>query len=881
MKKVCWFLIISLLCCLPAGAQTFKGHVVDEKGTSVAYASLYIRELSSGFVSDADGRFHTPVAAGSYTCEVSCIGYVSQTFHLQIPAAGLEKNIVLAERVYELGEVSVTRGGEDPAYAIMRQAIARAPYYRRQVKSYAAGIYLKGTGKVKEIPAILKLSKEVRRESKAMMGKLFVLEEQREVQFTAPNTWDTRVKASRNSFPDNIKVDMGVVSANLYAPTLFGKVSPLSVGAFTYYTFRLDGCYVENGHVVNKIKLIPRKDNPKLLSGYIYVIDDLWCLSTVDVSFRNSGIQVLAKAICKEVQPSVFLVSTTSQEHKIDVAGIRAEASFLASFHYTKVEVEKRLPGTFAVTAPVTTQSGMAPVTTTRPLTKKQEKLQQQIDKLTDKNDLTLGEAYQLSKLMARSYQAVDTSRSAHKFERTPIGNNSSTKTDSLASQRDSLYWASVRSIPLKPEELESYQRIASLRADSLKQPGVPAQGGGSVAAGSGKADVFSTLLFGHTFQSKNKKYWLQMYGLQSYLPQYNFVDGYWVGAAFSVGKRFSPASCLYLTPHVYYTTARKAVVGYGEVVLEYAPRRLGNLTLSGGSRSADYNGESGESMLINSLSTLLFARNDVKFYNKQYLSVHNQVEVANSLLLTAGLTWQRRQSLDNNRSKSWFGKEGTPNTPANSTFTPMPTNHLLKASLGVEYTPAHYYRMVRGKKVYDDSRWPTFALQYERAFPQGSNSESPSFHRIEFSARQKIEFGMFNTLHWSANGGTFCDAVNMQFPDYKHFAATRFPLTDRMFTDGFVLLDNYAYSTSTRWAQAGVAWSTPYLLLKHLPFLKKKSWDEALHIRSLAVFRNQPYTEVGYSIGFTGRMRAGVFASFSGVKYQSVGVSVTLSLPW
>lgn len=59
---------------------------------------------------------------------------------------GISRDLVLLERTYELSEVRVTNGGEDPAYSIMRHVIANAPYYRTQVKSYTAGTYLKGTG---------------------------------------------------------------------------------------------------------------------------------------------------------------------------------------------------------------------------------------------------------------------------------------------------------------------------------------------------------------------------------------------------------------------------------------------------------------------------------------------------------------------------------------------------------------------------------------------------------------------------------------------------------------------------------------------------------------------------------------------------------------
>ena len=134
------------------------------------------------------------------------------------------------------------------------------------------------------------------------------------------------------------------------------------------------------------------------------------------------------------------------------------------------------------------------------------------------------------------------------------------------------------------------------------------------------------------------------------------------------------------------------------------------------------------------------------------------------------------------------------------------------------------------------------------------------SYHLMQFSAKQKIEFGMFNRLYWSVNAGSFFDAKNLQFPDFKHFASTRILVTERSFDTGFSLLDNYALSTNTRWTQANVSWYTPYLLLKHLPFLSRKAFDEALHLRSIVIYGRRPYTEIGYSIGFSDRARIGVF---------------------
>lgn len=176
-------------------------------------------------------------------------------------------------------------------------------------------------------------------------------------------------------------------------------------------------------------------------------------------------------------------------------------------------------------------------------------------------------------------------------------------------------------------------------------------------------------------------------------------MDGFWLGAKFETGLKLSEASTLRFTPSAYYTTARKAVAGQSELSLSYAPRRRGYLELSGGVLSADYNGESGESRLINTVASSFFGRNDVKLYEKRFLSFQNKIELANSLLLSTSLSWQRRQMLENHIHRSWFKKEAESNIPDSRAFYPMPENELLKASFALEYTPAHYYRMYRERK--------------------------------------------------------------------------------------------------------------------------------------------------------------------------------------
>ena len=823
MKRIIWLFLLSLVTIL-SFAQSFNGTVTDTDGKPVPYAALYLREIKSGLTTDEHGRFQTKLSAGQYTCEVSSLGFISQTFTFQMLNRDYEKDIVLAERTYSLPEVSITKGNEDPAYAVMRKAIARAPYYRTQIKSYTAGTYLKGTGKGTAIPAVLKLSKEVRKDAKEWLGKLFVLEQQQIVNFTAPNVWNNKVLANKNSFPEEIGVDMGITTINLYTPELFGKVSPLNKNAFSYYRFKLDACFVEEGQMINKIRVIPKKDDNRLLEGDLFIVEDLWCISAADVNVRATGLKAKIKITCKEVQSSVFLPVSITTSSTIDIMGFKAEASYLAAIHYREVKTD------------------IQPETSTDKTTK----------------PVTANAVAQPKK---------------HKFERPARIGRKDTQVDSLADKRDSLYWTTIRSVPLRLEEVQSYQYKEEKIALKDLSPGEKNEKKTAVG------QVLNTIMWGKTFRTSNKNAWLTLPGLSAYIPEYNFVDGFWLGVKLKTGVKLSESSTLRFVPSFYYTTARKNWIGQGELTLDYAPRNRGYLSLSGGLLSADYNSESGESRLINSMSSSLFGHNHLKLYENTFFTVDHAIEPANGLLFSSSLSWQHRKMLDNHIRKSWFKRDAEPNIPENTAFRPMPENDILKASFELEYTPAHYYHMSQGKKVYEASRYPTFALKYDRAFPMSGSRYLTSYHLMQFSAKQKIEFGMFNRLYWSVNAGSFFDAKNLQFPDFKHFASTRILVTERSFDTGFSLVDNYVLSTNTRWAQANVSWYTPYLLLKHFPFLSRKAFDEALHLRSIVIYGGRPYTEIGYSIGFSDMARIGVFAGFDCLKFHSVGVSLSLPL--
>ena len=316
-------------------AQSLKGTITDTEGRPVSYATAYIREIALGIVANEQGEFVSHLEQGRYVGEFSALGYEKQVLPFTISDSETTLRITLQQKAYSLGEVVVDGRGEDPAYAIMRKAIAHAPFYRFQVKAYQADVYIKGTLKTGKLPSLGSvLIGEQKTKIKNLSNKLFLMESQNEVKFKAPNTYDQKVVALSSSIPaefDDEKMAMNVVTSNVYAPELFGVTSPLAPGAFTYYKFVLEGVTTEGNRVINKIRVLPKKNNTQLVNGWLYILDGTWNLQHIDFTVKQMGVSLRNHVSFHEVKPDVWLPTAYDMSMKINMLGIKVEGKYYSS----------------------------------------------------------------------------------------------------------------------------------------------------------------------------------------------------------------------------------------------------------------------------------------------------------------------------------------------------------------------------------------------------------------------------------------------------------------------------------------------------------------------------------------------------------------------
>lgn len=837
--------LIVLCCLLPMHlfAQLLTGKITDVSGEAIPNATLYIREVALGITADDNGEFQASLKKGSYTCDFSSLGYERKTLPLTIDKAETHLAVAMEKKVYALKEVIISANREDPAYAIMRKAIDMAPFYLHQIEKYESSIYVKGSVKVEKIPRLMTFGSNGKK-LKNLTNKLFLIESQNEVSFTSPNRYEQKVLAFSSTLPADIDAGqvMSVMTANIYDPNAFGRISPLAPGAFSYYKFALEGISMEGEHMINKIRVQPKKNNPKLVSGWLYIIENSWNVQSADLSATELGVTIRFTATYNEVIPSAFLPTAYDIDMKVDAMGVKATGKYYSSVQYKTVE----LSGAAQPASP---------------------KSQEQLNTLAAKEELSNREAYKMAKLMKETTEPEETKKERESLEINPGNANIKVTVDTLAGTRDSTYWETIRKQPLKKDEIVSYQvrdslktKMETLRSKDSLQNRTPAYWIGK-------------LITGESFPL-NKKIQFGYSGLLKACPQYNFVDGFWLGQQFTLRTNFTESRVLTVSPSLYYTTAGKSINWQIDGSYQYAPMRRGNVSLSGGQTTADYNGESGTLLAINSIASLFFGENPVKFYKKKFIALSNTVELANGLPLTTGISYEKRNALHNRQSYNFFGNTPSSNLP-NGQLMPMPDNSAMKVKIQLAYTPQYHYWKHRGKKMYIYSDYPTFSIQYEAGISTGSK-ESASFNKLEGNISQTIKISEFDRIGYTVNGGKFLSDKRVYFPDFKHFDTNELFITGSSLDNSFCLFDNYIYSTNKQWLQAHLNYTSDYLLFKRLPFLQKYMFNEALHTRTLWI-PGKSYSEFGYSVGFSNIARIGVFVGLEKGKYDAVGFTISL----
>ncbi len=859
-------------------SQAISGVVRSFDGESIPFASIYIKELTTGTTTNLEGEYIFNLKPGTYKISFQALGFTKVVETITLDNTDIVKDIVLKSQDYKIKEVRVYSGKEDPAYGIIRKSISLAPYFLRQVKHYKASVYLKGGFDMNKIPALFR--KQLKEEG-VEQGKTYVAESINEIIFNAPNKYEHHVISKRSTIPNNSEDEvLGYLNYSFYDSESDIAISPISRKAFSFYNYRYEGFFQEGDYYINKIKVSPKRKNQKLFEGYIYIVDNLWNIHSVDLVNEQFFGKIRIKQVQEQVKGKAWLPVSHMFEVDVKTFGFNATANYGGSVKYEEVFLDEDLPvpsslkEAYAMGEDVKEEED---VSANDSLNRNQQK----IEELLKKDELNNREMLKLSRLIEKENENIEQLGRGLQLE--SLDSTYKIVRDTIPS--DSVDWNKIRPIPLSKKEIESLgiNDSLTLLISGVKQDSIKVEENKSESL-----SVIGNIIGGKKYVISDSvpRITLRHYGIidkESF--SFNAVDGFVFQQRINFRYYFmnEKKSLLYLRPDIKYAINRKSFNWNFHARLDYDNVKHTAFILRAGQWSKDFNEYSGIAHYPNAVSSLLFKENYMRLYQDNYISFESKTDLANGLVLTGKIKYNDAYKLENTTEFSLGNQEG--NYHLNNNIDNRFPTDVFKNRRGIQFrtslqfTPMYYYRIDRGRKKMIESKYPTFTLAYEKGVKNVLQSES-DYDLIELSINQEFKWSFMYSFNYDIHGGYYGNSSGMHFSNFTHFNTSEIPISFKDWKRNCNLLEDYKYSTDKWFIEGHLCYSTPYLLVKNIPFLQDKLWNENIYIHHLTQPDLKNYNEVGYGINQVFLMlNIGVFAGFKQFEFDKWQFKLSLHL--
>ena len=290
-------------------AGIISGSVTDAKGNLLPYSSILIKGSAKGTTANAKGFYSFILGDGDYTLVCQRVGFktIEQTILVNGDAV---VNFILPEQQYQLQEVVVKNGAEDPAYAIIRKAIKKRADYENEQQKFECQVYIKGQIQLRNYPKKFMGDKVDFEDGDTSKRKIIFLSEtvakySKDGKDRKIEVLSTKVSGNSNGFgfasPSIISLYSNIVSIGRGLNPR-GFISPIATNALNFYKYHFEGTFYENGKEISRIKVIPKRKYEPLFSGYITIIENDWRLQSVQLTvLKDQQMQLLDTLILEQL----------------------------------------------------------------------------------------------------------------------------------------------------------------------------------------------------------------------------------------------------------------------------------------------------------------------------------------------------------------------------------------------------------------------------------------------------------------------------------------------------------------------------------------------------------------------------------------------------
>lgn len=853
-------------------AQTVTGKILNEQNEPIPYATIFVHETKEGTISNTDGDFKLQLNRGTYNLTIRSLGFIQIEKEVVLNSDSIHFNITLKNQEYQIKEVKIFPGDEDPAYFIMRKAIAKAPFYRQNIKHYEADLYIKSNFEFTNIPKIYQNKVEINGKKMKHYFKenvTYVIESHNKITYDYPNKYDQKVINKKSSLVgfDEPPV-MQLMTSSFYEERTNQVISPLSSLALKHYKFRYEGFITVGNFDVFKIKVTPKRKSDELVEGYIYIVDKLWCMYNLDFSSTMEFFKYRIKQQFENLGNGNWLPISININGSLSMLGLRANFYYGTSVKYSAIEDNNLLYNQILTT----TETGTDTIIS-RKTGEKEIALRKKLKQITDKEEYTNRDVKKASRLNRKilKEQYKDSTIAAPNYGDYKVED----KKDSL---KNDISWDTIRAIPLTPAEIESYTIADSLiTLDEMETDSITGE------KKKKEKSMFSKIVFGHYDLAKDSLVWLRYDGLLS-IENYgwNTVDGFKYKQKLQWRINPDSAKYIYITPEIGYAFNRKAVYGSFTGRFRNIIGYGNTFGFAIGKESRDFKpAPLGIDPGLNAISSWFFAENYMKLYETEFLKLNISQRFKKDFALFSTVEYNQFFKLKNNTSYVINDKrEYSPNIPKGFTeeSPELQQQKSFVYTIGLSYYKRNRKPWLQESPFLFMSDFYRFNLNFKQGVKNVLASGS-SFSQIDFRFHQQANISPSAGIEWKVNAGYFFNNKQMHFSQFKHFNTSEILVPFKQFSHTFQMLNDYEFSTNNSYLNVATEFRSEYLLLRYLSFINRKTWSESIHLNYLTTPNLKNYWEAGYSLNslfFVGNI--GVFTGFKGGEFESVSVKVSIS---
>jgi len=302
-------------------AQNFvRGSVVDERKSPIPFAKIYVKNTADQrTVASVEGSFELSLMPGEYFLVISALGYQDRETYISITSSDLQRDVQLfPEKQQDYKEIVVNTKKGNIGREIMLEVVKRRERMNPWNYAHAVDVYIKASEQ-KDIKVKEQKKKKENNDgtedatiaadplesslpkAPSWVDNMNLLEVQLKRNYAPGN----KVKEIRNAYTlhgsdrslyytTTVKSNFNFFENLLHLDDLHQTPvsSPISVPGILSYKYRLEETYIENGHTICKIKIIPRNTATTTLEGYIYVIDSLFLVQKLQLSMNKGNLLI-------------------------------------------------------------------------------------------------------------------------------------------------------------------------------------------------------------------------------------------------------------------------------------------------------------------------------------------------------------------------------------------------------------------------------------------------------------------------------------------------------------------------------------------------------------------------------------------------------------